>query len=132
MNSEMNIHLETLGLESGKVPKMKEVRKQFLKLANIRHPDKPNGTDELMKELLNAYQKVGKFLEEMKPEDMNDEEEMSAREQFKQFNFSNINKNSVSMAIFSIHRAGWKEECSQTNLVLQLITPNQKMGKSGH
>ena len=51
--------LEVLGFPKGskKLPKMKEVRKQFLKLSLIRHPDKPTGSNKDMSILLNAYKK---------------------------------------------------------------------------
>ena len=60
MNSELQELLEILGFSkdmSSKLPKMKEVRKQFIKLAKVRHSDKPTGNDKDMKELLNAYNK---------------------------------------------------------------------------
>ena len=111
MNKEIENLLVILGFPRGepRVPKMKEVRKQFLKLAMIKHPDKPTGNDKDMKLLLDAYHRVGKFIEDMVTDDVNDEEEQTARDHFKQFNFSNVNKNSITMMIFSMHAGSWEQ-----------------------
>ena len=89
-------------------PKMKEIRAQFLKLALIKHPDKPNGSEKEMKELLKAYKLVGKHIEEMGSEVKDDPEEHEARRNFKDFNFENINKQSISISILTIHAAAWE------------------------
>ena len=111
MNKEIENLLVILGFPRGelRVPKMKEVRKQFLKLAMIKHPDKATGNDKDMKMLLDAYHRVGKFIEDMVTDDVNDEEELTARDHFKQFNFSNVNKNSITMMIFSMHAGSWEQ-----------------------
>ena len=93
MNKDIKELLEVLGFPNNqqKLPKMKDVRKQFLKLALIRHPDKATGNEKDMKVLLDAYQRIGKIIEGLVNEDPNDEEEEVARDEFKQFNFSNVN-----------------------------------------
>ena len=58
IDRKMKEYLSILGFdvdELNEFPKMKEVRKQFLKLAILKHPDKPNGNEKDMKELLKAY-----------------------------------------------------------------------------
>ena len=49
---------------------------------------------------------IGKIVEAMENDDPNGEEEETARDQFKQFNFSNLNKNSISMFIYTMHVEG--------------------------
>ena len=116
MNTEIQELLEILGFSNNdrqKMPKMKDVRKQFLKLAKIRHSDKPTGNDHDMKILLEAYKRIGKIIEAEDIEDPNDEEEEKARDLFQQFNFSNVNKNSISMLIYTIHVQGWERTLTE-------------------
>ena len=67
MNSEIQKLLEVLGFPKGskRLPKIKEVRKQFLKLSLIRHPDKATGNNKDMTILIDAYEQVGKIIENM-------------------------------------------------------------------
>ena len=49
IDRKMKEYLSILGFEVEglkEFPKMKEVRSQFLKLALVRHPDKPNGSEK--------------------------------------------------------------------------------------
>ena len=88
MDSILKKYLMTLGFpqEINYIPKMNELREQFLKLTMIRLPDKRNGNKEKIKTLLNAYQQIGQLIEELKQKYPNDEEEIFVRNQFKQFN----------------------------------------------
>ena len=58
MNTEVPNTMEILGFPKVKnMPNLKDVRKQFFKLAKIRHSDKPIGNDRGMRILLEAYNK---------------------------------------------------------------------------
>ena len=60
MDSKTKSYLKVLGLSQERLPKMKEVRKQYIKLSLLRHPDKKlTGTDELFNELGFAYEFIG-------------------------------------------------------------------------
>ena len=116
MKTDCKELLEILGFPKNKlqkIPKIKEIRKQFLKLAKVRHSDKPTGSDKDMKKLLYAYNKVGKMVEAMENEDPDDQDEETARDQFKQFNFSNLNKNSISMFIYTMHVEGCEKTLTE-------------------
>ena len=65
----------------------------------FKHPDKPGGTEEAMKELNKAYENLGKIVEENPPEDPSDEEEVKARKAFKDVNFTKENIYSVTIHI---------------------------------
>jgi hypothetical protein len=111
LERKMKEYLSTLGFDVDglqEFPKMKEVRSNFLRLAMIRHPDKPNGTEKAMKELLKAYKLVGKQIEEMDTEVVDDPDEIVARKHFKDFNWENINKQSISISILTIHASAWE------------------------
>ena len=59
MNTEVPNTMEILGFPKVKnMPNLKDVRKQFFKLAKIRHSDKPIGNDRGMRILLEAYNKA--------------------------------------------------------------------------
>ena len=48
MERKMKEYLSILGFSADELqefPKMKDVRAQFLRLALIKHPDKPNGSE---------------------------------------------------------------------------------------
>ena len=48
--------LKVLGFEDlSVIPKMKEIRKKWIKLSFIHHPDKPTGDTKTFQELLAAY-----------------------------------------------------------------------------
>ena len=88
-------YLVILGFNSGEeLPKLKVLRLAYYKLARINHPDKNPGQSkeeikkkvEIFKELLNAYLFVAKHIVENVADDGVDEEEMKAREEFKETN----------------------------------------------
>ena len=55
MNSTLKAALIYLGFgDIDHVPKMKDIRKQYLILSNKHHPDKPGGTKEGFQKLLDA------------------------------------------------------------------------------
>ena len=118
MNIErkMKEYLSTLGFDVDgliEFPKMKEVRSQFLKLALMKHPDKHNANEKEkkekeMKDLLKAYKLVGKHIEEMTAEVVDDPEEEKARKHLTDFNWENINKQSISISILTMHASAWE------------------------
>ena len=77
--------LETLQIkvEADQVITKKFVTAKYKNLAKSMHPDKPGGEKEAFQELLNAYQRVIKYLEE---ENDDDEFDFEA-EFFKKHNF---------------------------------------------
>jgi curved DNA-binding protein CbpA len=54
----MNDHYTTLGIRPGAT--MDEIKTAFRKLAQIYHPDKPNGNAEKFKKINHAYQELSK------------------------------------------------------------------------
>ena len=110
MDLKIKKALEILGFEEsakvGKLPKMKDVKKKFHKLALTHHPDKPGGNGEVFKEMTEAYRLIGEYILEEQEENEDDEngvfdfEEEVARKTFKQFQFANVKEN---MRSFTIH-----------------------------
>ena len=97
MDSETRSLLRVLGLPEERLPKMKELRKQYLKLSLLRHPDKKlTGSDELFQELLYAYEVIGNLIQKCENTDK-DEEEEQARKEFRESNFEKVNKTSVTI-----------------------------------
>ena len=84
MNKETVKNLKVLEFPVDSLPKMKELRKRYCELSLIRHPDKKTGTDADFKELLNAYNEIGKLIEKSKNADVSDVEEDAARKEFKE------------------------------------------------
>ena len=92
LDKETVAKLKVLGFEINCLPKMKELRKRYLELSLVRHPDKENGSDEAFQILLNAYIDIGKLIENSKNCDIDDKEENVARKEFKENNFEKVNK----------------------------------------
>ena len=66
MNSTLKAALIYLGFgDNDHVPKMKDIRKQYLILSNKHHPDKPGGTKEGFQKLSDAYNTAGDAAEHM-------------------------------------------------------------------
>ena len=90
---------EALGIlgfsEEGKIPRLKDIRKMYIKLSITHHPDKNGGTvesKEKFQRILEAYNIAGKACEDTIYDDDNDEDKM-ARRMFKQFCFSSVKEN---------------------------------------
>ena len=96
-------NLRVLGFPVEVLPKMKALRKRYLGLSLVRHPDKDTGTDEDFQELLHAYNEIGKLVQKSKNSDVNDTEEDAARKEFKESNFEKVNKTSVTIKILTAH-----------------------------
>ena len=110
MNQEMKKYLMILGFNNcTSIPKMKEVRVQFLKRSLECHPDKPGGSDDKMKELLEAKKKVSEYIMKNVKEDTNDDEESLARKEFKDANMEIVNKKSVTFHVPTGHVMAWEE-----------------------
>ena len=95
--------------ENGELPQVKEVRKQFLKLCIERHPDKEGGSNEKMKELLEANRRVCEYIMKNVNTDNSDTEETQARKEFKEFNMETVNEISVTFHVPSSHISCWEE-----------------------
>ena len=63
MEKKIVKNLRVLGFPENILPKMKELRKRYLELSFIRHPDKETGTDKAFQELPNAYSEIGKLID---------------------------------------------------------------------
>ena len=81
-NMETVKNLRVLGFQEDIFPKMKELRKRYLELSHIRHPDKNTGTDEAFKEVLTAYNEIGKLIDENDNDDVTDTEENGSKNRF--------------------------------------------------
>ena len=93
MESKIKNALIVLGFDDLTViPQMKEIRKKWLKLSLIHHPDKPTGNKEAFQELLAAYETASDAAKEMEY-DKTDIEEEIARKMFDQFQFMSIKEN---------------------------------------
>ena len=85
MNSEIKFHLRVLEFSEEVLPKMKELRKRYIRLSLLRQPDKA-GTDAAFKELLEAYKFIGNLIEKEKCDEL-DKDEQRARREYKENNF---------------------------------------------
>ena len=103
--------LSVLGFDA--VPKMKELRENFLKLCLERHPDK-GGSDDSFKVLLEAKETLSKYIQNNVPEDDSDEEEVFARQLFKHFNIIEVNKSSVTISYPTQYCEAY-EQCLERN-----------------
>ena len=111
MNDEIKDLLVILGFEKSirAIPLMKEVRRNFLKLAILKHPDKPGGVKADFQKLKDAYDRIGKLIEETEQDDLNDTEETVARKLFRETNFEKINLYSVTIAILTSQADAWEK-----------------------
>ena len=71
MDEEIKALLVILGFNKDieKLPLMKEVRRNFLKLAIEKHPDKPGGVKAEFQQLKDAYDKIGMLIQETEQKD---------------------------------------------------------------
>ena len=84
-----------------KLPKLKEIRKRFMKLSLVHHPDKNNGSLESktkFQAILRAYETLGTVLQDTLYDDDDHEDEV-ARKMFRQFSFSAVKENLSSFTI---------------------------------
>jgi curved DNA-binding protein CbpA len=82
------------------LPTMKVLTKHFYKLSMIHHPDRSTGKKETFQELLNAYHRVGDLIEQSKPSTTeDDDEEKSARDLFRKYNFEKENINTFTILL---------------------------------
>ena len=104
MNSKVKEALKVLGFRNIEVlPKLKEIRKSFLKLSLLYHPDRNNSSEEAnakFQVILEAYEVAGKAVEETTHEGDDSDEEL-ARKIFKQFSFASVKENICSFTIIT-------------------------------
>ena len=100
--------LEILEIEDHySLPKMKTVRKKFLKIVKSKHPD-GEGNEEDFVELLEAKEWLMNYLKINSPmEDTEDEEERLVRQEFELANIHKINTDSVTIYVPTAHVASW-------------------------
>ena len=110
LSAQLINYLRVLEIEDEQaIPKMKLVRRQFLKLSKSRHPDKGNGTNEDFVELLEAKKFILNYLKTNYPnENEDDEEELLAKEEYSIANIEKINADSVTVLIPTNHVIAWK------------------------
>ena len=109
MNAEIKFHLRVLEFPEDKLPKMKELRKRYIRLSLLRHPDKKDtGTDAAFKELLEAYKFIGNLIDKESC-DETDRDEQNARTEYRKNNFEKINKTSVTIKIMTSHVLMWEK-----------------------
>ena len=85
--------LKVFGFEDlGVIPKMKEIRKKWIKLSFIIHPDKPTGDTKAFQELIAAYDVLCDEANKM-AYDKTDLEEEIARKIYHQFQSMSIKEN---------------------------------------
>ena len=111
MDSQVLKWLTIMGLEMSEAKhlKMKTLTSQWRKMTLLKHPDKPGGKNEDFLELMEAYENLGKIIEETVPEDSNDMDEVSARKAFKDVNFTTENISSITVNIDTHMVKSWEE-----------------------
>ena len=93
MESVLKEALETLGfMDVTEVPRMKDIRKKWMKLSLLLHPDKSTGSKEAFQKLVAAYKTACEAADELKF-DSNDLEEEIVRKMFQQFQLSSVIEN---------------------------------------
>ena len=116
INEEIKNYLKILGLqETGKLPKLKEVKKSYYERSKELHPDKHSKKDEKtkkyfeekFKELLTAYRSVSVYIIENKVDNDDDEEEVLIRKEFENVNIVTMNQKSATMTIPKEHTEAW-------------------------
>ena len=82
-----------------KYMKMTILSSQWRRMTLSKHPDKPGGSKEEFQELMNAYENLGKIIEQNPPDDLDDQEEVKARKAFRDVNFTTENISSITIHI---------------------------------
>ena len=102
MEPEVFEALKILGFKDiKKLPKLREIMKNWRKLSMEKHPDKNGGTPESTREfqeLLDAYQTAGDACEKIMKE-KTEYDDLIAQKLFSQFQFSSVKENSNSFTI---------------------------------
>ena len=93
-----------------KMPLMKTVRKNFLKLVKSKHPDGGEGSEEDFIELNEAKEFLLNYIKtnQINPE-KEDEEESLIRRVYEQANIHSINGDSVTVKVLTKHVNCWRE-----------------------
>ena len=119
MDPELKKALEVLGfINPKKIPKLREIVKNWRKLSIEKHPDKNGGTAEAtsaFQELVAAYQLAGDACDTSKGKE-SEVEDIIAQKMFRQFQLSSIKENSNSYTI--------KTEKELNNLWCEILKVN--------
>ena len=82
------------------IPTMKSLITKFRKMALLKHPDKPGGSKEQFQDLLGAFEKLGKLIDDkVSDDDIDDDEELKARNAFNNLNFTKMNTSCFTVFI---------------------------------
>ena len=105
MNAQVVDYLKVLEVENLQlIPKMKEVRKKFLRLVKAKHPGGGQGSGEDFIELQDAYEFLMNYIKVNNPEGgIDDEEEQLTRKQNETANIKIVRPCSSERA----GRVGW-------------------------
>ena len=110
MKTDVIKSLEILGfIESEEVPKLKLIKKNYLKLLKEKHPDKNGGIDRGLDELIKAFEVVSKYVMENIIDDGEDEEESSVRKEFTDINIVQLNVSSATVKPPTAHEQSWEK-----------------------
>ena len=110
MNAQVISSMQILEIDDmSKLPLMKTVRKQFLKLAKAKHPDGGVGSEEDFVELLEAKEYLMNHIKHNKQDENDDEEESLCRKEFDDANITTINEDSVTVKIPNDHVSSWRK-----------------------
>ena len=92
--------LSTLGIKDvgDHPPKMKFIQKRFYQLCLIHHPDRPGGNNLIQQKIAEAFTFIGDHIVNNYA-NIDDEEEESARNVYKNFDFSSVKENIYSFTI---------------------------------
>ena len=111
MNAQVISYMQVLEIENlASVPLMKTVKRKFLKLAKVRHPDGGVGSEADFIELLEAKEYLMNHIRLNKPqEDESAVEETLTRREYQLANIEKINKDSVTIYVPSNHVQAWRD-----------------------
>ena len=99
MEQRIKNALKVLGFEDlSTIPKMKEIRKQWIRLSLLHHPDKPTGETKAFQQLVNAYE-IACETAKKNEYDKSDLEEEVARKMHDQSQSMSVMENQQSYTI---------------------------------
>lgn len=110
MKEQLMKCLEILGFpKSETIPKLKQIKSNYLRLLIQKQPDKNGGVDKGFNELQKAYEIVSNYVFENLIVDGEDHEEVAARKEFKDINIVRLNTYSATIKPPTAHEPAWEE-----------------------
>ena len=127
---EYELDLQTLGLKTTRLPKLKEITSQYRKLSLKVHPDK-GGNKEAFQQLSEAFHRLSGFVATYKethfdPEDI---EENELRRCFRKYNVIHENNGSTTVLLENGREAEW-ESVLTASYGEPKLTPSGKYWKA--